>query len=91
MYNDHPWNPKIVAVVDRRSLFRGRSCNKTPKWDLKMSVVKDKGVTIHQHFMNSFLYESVFQNFSLPTIWLCNFWAKNIGTKAASKMMVKSG
>ncbi len=23
MYNDHPWDPIIVAVVDRWSLFRG--------------------------------------------------------------------
>ena len=23
VYNDHPWDPKIVAVVDRWSLFRG--------------------------------------------------------------------
>ena len=23
MYNDHPWDPKIVAVIDRWSLFRG--------------------------------------------------------------------
>ena len=23
MYNDHPWDPKIVAAVDRWSLFRG--------------------------------------------------------------------
>ena len=24
VYNDHPWDPKIVAVVDRWSLFRVR-------------------------------------------------------------------
>jgi hypothetical protein len=23
VYNNHPWDPKIVAVVDRWSLFRG--------------------------------------------------------------------
>ena len=23
VYNDHPWDPKFVAVVDRWSLFRG--------------------------------------------------------------------
>ncbi len=23
VYNDHPWDPKIVAVVDKWSLFRG--------------------------------------------------------------------
>ena len=28
VYNDHPWDPKIVAVVDRWSLFRGHLSNK---------------------------------------------------------------
>ena len=34
-YNDHTWEPKLVAVVDRWSLFRGHlrniNKNKTPK------------------------------------------------------------
>ncbi len=42
VYKDHPWDPKIVAVVDRWSLFRGHLCNKSAKWDLKMVVVVDK-------------------------------------------------
>jgi hypothetical protein len=42
VYNDHPWDPKIVAVVDRWSLFRGHLCNKSPKWDLKMVVVRGR-------------------------------------------------
>ena len=29
VFNDHPWDPKIVAVVDSWSLFRGHLCNKT--------------------------------------------------------------
>ena len=29
MYNNHPWYPKIVVVVDSWSLFRGHLCNKT--------------------------------------------------------------
>ncbi len=28
VYNDHPRDPKIVAVVDRWSLFRGHLCQK---------------------------------------------------------------
>ncbi len=40
---DHPWDTKIVAVVDRWSLFTGHLCNKIFKWDLKMMVVVDKG------------------------------------------------
>ena len=39
VYNDHPWDPKIVAVIDRWSLFRGRLCSKSSKWDLQMVVV----------------------------------------------------
>ena len=39
VYNDNPWDPKIVAAVDRWSLFRGQLCFKGVKWDLKMVVV----------------------------------------------------
>jgi hypothetical protein len=40
--NDHPWDPKIVAVVDRWLLFRGHLCDKSLKWDLTMVVVIDR-------------------------------------------------
>ncbi len=40
--NDDPWNPKIVAFVDRWSLFKGILCYKTSKWDLKIVVVIDR-------------------------------------------------
>ncbi len=43
MYNDHPRDPKIVAVLDRWLLFRGHSCNKSSEWDHKMVVVIDRG------------------------------------------------
>jgi len=42
VYNDHPWDPKLVAVVDRGSLFRGYLSSKTPIWDIKMVVVIDR-------------------------------------------------
>jgi hypothetical protein len=42
VYNDHPWDPKIVAIVDRWSLFRGSLYNKTSTWDLKIVVVADR-------------------------------------------------
>ncbi len=37
-----PWDPKIVAVVGKWSLFRGHLYNKGSKWDLKIVVVVDR-------------------------------------------------
>ena len=46
VYNDdHPWDPKIVAVVNRLSLFRGHISNKNSKWDPSMVVV-NSGLTV---------------------------------------------
>jgi len=42
VYNDQPWDHKIVAVVDSLSLFRGRLCSKSLLWDRKMVVVIDR-------------------------------------------------
>jgi hypothetical protein len=42
LYNDHPWDPKIVVVVDRWSLLKGHLCNKSSKCDLIMVVVIDR-------------------------------------------------
>ncbi len=42
VYNDHRWDPKIVAVVNRWSLFRGHSCYKRSIWDLKIEAVIDR-------------------------------------------------
>jgi hypothetical protein len=42
IYNDPPWDPKIVAVVYRWSLFKGHLCNKSYKWDNKIVVVVDR-------------------------------------------------
>jgi hypothetical protein len=42
VYNDHPWDPKIVVVVVKWSLFRGNFCYKTSKWDLRIVVVIDR-------------------------------------------------
>ena len=38
-YNDHPWDPKIVAVVDRWSFSEVRLCYKSSTRDLKMVAV----------------------------------------------------
>jgi hypothetical protein len=42
VYNNHSWDPKIMAVVDRWSLFRGHFRIKISNWDLKMFVVVDR-------------------------------------------------
>jgi len=39
----------------------------------------------------TFSYQSVFQSFSLLTVWLYKFLGKRIGAKAACKMLVKIG
>ncbi len=42
LYNYHPWDPKVVSVVERWSLFRGHLCNKSFTWDLEMVVILDR-------------------------------------------------
>jgi hypothetical protein len=42
VYNDHPWDTKILAVVDRKSLFRGHFYKKIWNRDLKMVVIMDR-------------------------------------------------
>jgi hypothetical protein len=39
VFYDHP---KIVAVVDRWSLFIGHICDKSLNWDLKLMVVLNR-------------------------------------------------
>ena len=41
VYNDHPWDLKIVVVVDKWSLFEGHLCDQSLKRDLKIVVVVD--------------------------------------------------
>jgi len=36
-----------------------------------------------------FLYKRALHSFSMITVWLYNFWQKNIGAKAARKMLMK--
>ncbi len=42
LYNDHPWDPKIVAVVEKWSFFKGHLRNKSYNLDLKIVVVVDR-------------------------------------------------
>ncbi len=39
VYNSHPWDPKIEAVVDRWSLFRGSLYYTVCNWDHKIEAV----------------------------------------------------
>jgi hypothetical protein len=41
-YNDHPLDPKIVAVVDRWSLFRSHLCYKTFNRNLRIMILIDR-------------------------------------------------
>jgi len=42
VYNDHPRNQKIVAVVDRWLLIRGHLCYKRSNWDLKIVAIVER-------------------------------------------------
>ena len=41
VYNDQTWDPKIVIIVDRWSLFRGHLRNKSLKYDFIIVFVID--------------------------------------------------
>ncbi len=41
VYNDHPRDPRIVAIFERCSLFRGHLSSKSSKWSHKTVVVID--------------------------------------------------
>jgi hypothetical protein len=41
-YNDHPWDPKLLAVVDRWLLFIGHFYNKGPIRDILIEIVEDR-------------------------------------------------
>ncbi len=47
------------------------------------------GVNFIDHLHPTFLYKSALRSFSLVAVWLCNFKRKNIGAKAARKMLMK--
>ncbi len=42
LYNDHPWDTKIVFVVDRWSLYISHFYNNGSNWDLNMLVILDR-------------------------------------------------
>jgi hypothetical protein len=45
------------------------------------------GVNFTHNLVTTFLYKSVLFSFSLNTVWHCNLLRKNIGAKAACKMI----
>ena len=70
VYDNHPWDPKVVVVVDRWSLFKGHLCH---TWDLKTVVAVERwslfcmvvssDLTVLQNLENVFVFKS--QNVSM--------------------------
>jgi hypothetical protein len=50
VYNNHPWDPKIVAVVDRWPLFRGGLYYKNWNWAFKIMVFVGRWVAVIQRW-----------------------------------------
>ncbi len=48
----------------------------------------DTGVNFTNILRAAFSYESFLCSFYVLTMWVCNFWQKDFGTKAAHKMLV---
>ena len=66
VHNDHPRDPKTVAVVGRWSLFGSHLCYKSIKWDLKMVAVVDRR-------SNILIISIVKKYLCLLRIWINNF------------------
>jgi hypothetical protein len=47
------------------------------------------GVNFTNILRAAFSYKSFLCSFYVLTIWVCNFWRKDLGTKAVHKMLVK--
>jgi hypothetical protein len=47
------------------------------------------GVNFTNILQAPFLCLSVLDSFLLITVWVCNFWLNEIGTKAAGEMLMK--
>jgi hypothetical protein len=52
-------------------------------------VVRVARCQFHQYFTSSFFIQLFLRTFYVLTIWVCIFWQKDFGAKAAHKMMVK--
>ncbi len=59
MYHDHPWDPKIVAVVDRWSLFRGSFVLLMMQTEIALSTTEAEYIALSQAMREV-----------LPIIWL---------------------
>jgi len=47
------------------------------------------GVNVTNILRATFSYKIFMSSFYVLTIWVCNFWRKDFGAKAAHKMFVK--
>jgi len=70
------------------------SISQSPLMDVS-SIFKKKlkslkaGVNFINILHKTFSYKSILRSYSLISVWLCNFWHKNIDEKAACKMLMK--
>jgi hypothetical protein len=88
IYNFVRYSPNLCAVC--RSPFAKKASHLARENKLGKNVGEiDQRCQYHQHFYQVPFYETILHSFSLVTVWLCNFWCKNIGAKAARKMLMK--
>ena len=59
------------------------------RWQRDITVIVTPGLNFTNILRAAFLYKSAFWSFYLLTVWVCNFFQKKIGSKAARKMSVK--
>jgi len=74
----------VVVVVKRRAGVLKIFCSY--HWRFAFAW---QGVNFNNILCAPLSYESEFWSFSLITVWLCIFWHKEIGAKAAHKMSGK--
>ncbi len=63
-------------------LVTGHLDSGLPTWNRQV-------MSVYQYFTWAFIIQKCFAQLFSNYIWLCKFWQKNVGTKAARKMLMK--
>jgi len=84
IFQDSSFPPFRLAFLSSRKVSAKRLTLQSPGSRLATTRCQ-----FQQHSMHDLLCKSVLRSFSLITVWLCNFWHNNIGTKAACEMLMK--